>query len=72
LACNCRELLTTAEVENALIRLGAEDIKILKLHQKMDSITDFIIASGNSSRHLNKMASLVVRAVFFSVSVFCP
>lgn len=56
-------LLSSNEVKNALVTLSAADVTVLHLHKKLDTISEFVIASGKSRRHLMKMADTLVEAV---------
>lgn len=55
--------LTPEEIQNTLIKLGGGEVNILKLNQKLDTITEFIFATGKSTRHLRKMSDTVVKAL---------
>ena len=55
--------LTTQEISEALIRQGAENVVTLVLPTKLDTITEFLIVSGRSTKHLKSMADTVVTAV---------
>ena len=48
---------------NALSRQGGEDIKKIILPKKLDTISEIVIVTGNSKRHLKKMAQSIVSAV---------
>ena len=56
--------MTVDEITSALERQGGEEITVIKLDRPIDSISHFIIASGRSVRHLRKMSSSLVSAVF--------
>ena len=56
-------LLSSSEITEVLERQGAENIKVVDLKENLDSISQFIIASGRSSRQLQKMAQPIVYAV---------
>lgn len=58
-----RVFIKSEEIKLALERQGAEDIKIIKLNKKLDSISEFIFASGRSSRHLRVMGDSIVTAL---------
>jgi ribosome silencing factor RsfS/YbeB/iojap len=56
-------LLTIEEIQDVLVKLGGIDIKILNLQEKFDTITEFIIVSGRSTKHLRKMSDVIVQAL---------
>lgn len=56
-------LLTPEEIKTALESLGGEDVIAMPLSDKLDTITDMIIATGRSSRHIKKMSDAVVQAL---------
>lgn len=58
-----RQLLSLNEIVVALTKMGGENIVEIKLVDKIDTITHCVIATGNSRRHLRKMADIVVEAV---------
>lgn len=58
-----RKLLTLTEIETALSKQGAENIVSIKLMEPIDGMTDMIIATATSSRHIKKMSDSIVRAV---------
>ena len=57
------KLLTAEEIKDALIRLGGEDVVVVPLLEKLDTITELVIASGRSMRQIRKMSDVVVRAL---------
>ena len=58
-----RILLTTDEVQKALLSLGAENIVIININGSLGSVSHFIIATGRSTRILRKMGDTIVQAV---------
>lgn len=57
------QLLTSQEVIDALKGLDAENIVLIPLTPKLDTISEFIIASGRSLKHLRKMSEIIVKAL---------
>ena len=57
------QLLTSEEVIEALKALDAENVVLIPLNPKLDTISEFIIASGRSLKHLRKMSEIVVKAL---------
>ena len=57
------QLLTSNEVIEALDVLGAENIVSIPLIPKLDTISEFIIASGRSLKHMKKMSDTLVQAL---------
>ena len=51
------------EIVDAVKKLGGENVVIIELIDKIDTITHSVIATGHSRRHLRKMADVVVTAV---------
>lgn len=51
------------EITEAIKKLGGENVVIVELVDKIDTITQCVIATGNSRRHLRKMADVIVAAV---------
>ena len=58
-----RTMLTSAEVRAALERLGGEDVTVIALPEKLDTIAEFVLVSGRSGRQIRKMADALVQAV---------
>jgi Ribosomal silencing factor during starvation len=58
-----RKYLTADEVTVALKSQGAEEVVVVDLTKKLDTISQMIVASGRSHRHLQKMGDTIVRAV---------
>lgn len=58
-----RTFLTSAEVRAALERLGGEDVAVIALPEKLDTIAEFVLVSGRSGRQIRKMADAIVQAV---------
>lgn len=58
-----RVLLSTHEIINALQRLGGENIIAIKLKQPLEAMTDMIIVTGRSSKHLFQLASTIAKAL---------
>ena len=56
-------LLTSAEIKVALVKQGGEDVTIVAVKGRLDTIKEFVVASGRTSRHLRKMAESIVQAV---------
>jgi len=56
-------LLEPEEIQEALTKLGGEDAVVVKLKQRMDTITAMVFVTGRSTRHLRKMADIVVKAL---------
>lgn len=44
-------------------KLGGEDVISITLPEKLDTIGEFVLASGRSGRQIRKMADAVVQAV---------
>ena len=57
------ELLTGDEIRAALEQQGGEDIRVMAVKGRLDTIKEFVIASGRSSRHLRKMGESIVSAL---------
>lgn len=57
------KLLTGDEIKVALTKLGGEDVVVVKLLDKLDTISEMVIATGRSLRQIRKMADVVVRAL---------
>lgn len=57
------QLLTSNEVIEALKALDAENIVSIPLNPKLDTISEFIIASGRSLKHMKKMSDTLVKAL---------
>ena len=57
------QLLSATEIKDALVRLGGEDVVVVHLTDKLDTISDMVIATGRSIRQIRKMAEVVVRAL---------
>jgi ribosome-associated protein len=57
------ELLTGEEIRLALEQQGGEDVRVMDVKGRLDTIRTFVIASGRSSRHLRKMGDSVVSAL---------
>jgi ribosome-associated protein len=57
------QLLTSEEVIEALKALDAENIVHIPLNPKLDTISEFIIVSGRSLKHLRKMSEILVKAL---------
>ena len=57
------KLLTVGEIGHALNKGGAEDVVILPLNGKLDTISNFVIASGRSRLHLKRLGSVIVQAL---------
>lgn len=58
-----REYLTAEEIIKGLESLAGENIVRLNVNGHMDTIEEFILVTGRSTRHLRKMSDMVVRAV---------
>jgi ribosomal silencing factor RsfS len=58
-----RKLLTDGEIVEALERLGCIDIKLVDINGQLDSIKAFVIGTGTSTRHIQKMSDVIVKAV---------
>lgn len=56
-------LLTSREIVTALTKMGAIDVKVVSVAGKLDSVEDFIIVSGSSTRHIRKMSQAIVQAL---------
>ena len=56
-------LLTGKEIQEALVRLGGEDVVVVPLLEKLDTITELVIVTGRSVRQIQKMANVVVHAL---------
>ena len=59
----CRQLLTGEEIRQALENQGGEDVRVVPVRGRLDTIAELVVASGRSSRHLRKMAESIVSAV---------
>ena len=61
------------EIVDALKKLGGENVVEIEMVDKIDTITHCVITTGNSRRHLRKMAEAIVSAVII-LCVFkkCP
>jgi len=57
------QLLTPEEIKKALVSLGGEDVVCITLSEKLDTITDMIIATGKSTRQIKKMSDVIVQAL---------
>ena len=57
------ELLTLEEIEAALKKGGAEDVVVLPIAPKLDTIGTFVVASGTSRLHLRRLGEIFVRAL---------
>ena len=57
------KLLTSEEIKAALTKLGGEDVVVVKLLDKLDTISEMVIATGRSLRQIRKMADVVVRTL---------
>lgn len=57
------ELLTGAEIRDALERQGGEDVLVMAVKGRLDTIKEFVVASGRTPRHLRKMADSIVSAL---------
>ena len=57
------QLLTSNEVIEALKSLDAENVVSIPLNPKLDTISEFIIASGRSLKHIKKMSDTLVKAL---------
>lgn len=58
-----REYLTLIEVNDALKKLGAENIVTINVKGYFDTIDDFVIASFNSTKLLKKSSDVFVRSL---------
>jgi hypothetical protein len=58
-----RTLLTTEEVQQALLSMGGENIVVININGSLGSVSNFIIATGRSPRFLRKMSDSIVQAV---------
>ena len=56
-------LLTSEEIITALESLGGEDIKQVTVNGKLDTITELVVVTGRSSRHMRMMGDALVAAV---------
>jgi ribosome-associated protein len=56
-------LLTTDDISTALTAQGAENVVVIPLKPKLDSISEFVVATGRSTRHLRKMSDSIVTAL---------
>ena len=56
-------LLTSEDIVTALNAQGAENVVIIPLKPKLDSISEFVVATGRSTRHLRKMSDSIVTAL---------
>lgn len=56
-------LLTADEITEACKKMGGEDIVKIDFEKPLDTMDWFIIVTGSSSRHLKKMADMIVKAV---------
>ena len=56
-------LLTGKEIQEALVRLGGEEVVVVPLLEKLDTITELVIVTGRSVRQIQKMANVVVHAL---------
>ena len=56
-------MLTPDEVRQSLESQGAEEVVIVELKDKIDTISAMVIASGRSHRHIRKMSETIVIAV---------
>ena len=56
-------MITTSEVEKALQLLGGDDIVVIQLNPPLDRIQQFIVVTGRSPRHLEKMNDALIKAV---------
>ena len=59
-------LLTSEEIKEALVKQGGEDVTVVAVKGRLDTIKEFVVASGRTSRHLRKMAESIVAAVWLS------
>lgn len=57
------QLLTTAEIEKALELQGGKNIVSMDIKGNLDTIKQFVIVTGRSSRHMRKMADTIVSAL---------
>lgn len=58
------KLLTLEEVEKVLVSQGGENVRIVDMQgESLGNISNFVIASGRSARHLNKMSTTIVQAL---------
>jgi ribosomal silencing factor RsfS len=64
-------LLTTEEIRVALEAQGAEDVRVVSMKFRIESISHLVIASGRSTRHLAKMSHSIVQAVRPNLYFIC-
>lgn len=57
------ELLTTEEVQRALVSQGGDNVVVLNLNGDLGNIKQFVIGSGRSTRHLHKMSTSIVQSL---------
>ena len=57
------KLLTSEEIRDALVRMGGEDVMVVKLLEKLDTISELVIVTGRSIRQIRKLANMVVHAL---------
>ena len=55
--------MTPNEVKAALISQGAEDVCTINLRGRLGNISEFVLGTGRSPRHLRKMAESIIFAV---------
>ena len=58
-----RVLLSNEEVIEGLKRLGGLNIQAIPLNGHLDTLDDFILCTGTSTRHLRKMSDVIVKAL---------
>lgn len=58
-----RQYFTPEEVASVMQTMKGIDVKIVQINGKLQGITHFIIGSGESTRHLQNMADVLVRSV---------
>lgn len=58
-----RVMLTPQEVKESLESQGAENVLIIPLKEHIETISNFVIATGKSHRQIRKMTESIVMAV---------
>lgn len=56
-------LLTSEEIRDALIKVGGENVVVVPLREKIDTISELVLVSGRSARQIRKMATMIVQAL---------
>jgi ribosomal silencing factor RsfS len=63
-------LLSKEEIIEGLLKLGGLDVRTVDLNGQIDELETFIFVTGTSTRHLQKMSDVFVKAVRLEIQ--CP